>query len=108
MKIQRKTFARNPTAIDRATAQTLLLWLGIPREDVINVPNRLQGPYSYNTFWSRDKWELLDVLEKAKCRHRHLMKTTHPDRKGKHDDCAALNLIWSKLKRIYRSHHILS
>lgn len=108
MKIQHKTFARNPTAIDRAKAQTLLLWLGVPRKDVLNVPNRMQGSCNYNTFWSRDKWELLDVLEKAKLRHRHLMDSAHPDHNGNHDDCVAINLIWSKLQRIYRSHGILS
>lgn len=114
MKLQRKTFARNPTAIDRAKAQTLLLWLGVPRKDVISprkdvlsVPNKLKWSCRYNTFWGRNEWELLGVLEKAKLRHRYLMATAHPDRNGSHDDCVAINLIWSKLKRLFESHGIL-
>lgn len=110
MKLQFIRLSRK--GVDTLQAPPILLLLGLPVDEVYikqaerDREKRRRGPNwpSALSFWRKPENELLNILDKARKSYLSQMKKTHPDKGGSEAETVELNLLWSRLKYLYRQH----
>jgi hypothetical protein len=81
----------------------LLAELGLNYRRRSNQVNRFNGVSRprYQSFWSYHMNDLPAIFETARRHYRRDIKRLHPDAGGRNDDCARLNLIWGRIRKLF-------